>query len=477
MRKVDGAQRIQIIKQFLGESFLLTLIALIFAIIFGEFALSYFNEYAGSRIEINLLDVNFIGSLLTVVIITSIIAGLYPAIFLSSFNPVSLFKDAAKSGSRKTMLRKSLVILQFALSIFFIVCTIIISDQINYVQNFNLGMNKDNIVYVRLEGDIQNKFDLVKNELVKNPNIFSVCSASKLPNVIRSGSYFQWGLNDDHSRRICQTHVSYDYLKTFDIKMADGRFYSKDFSTDSENAIIVNEAAIKKVGLENHINQSFYFDTKYLNLIGVVKDFQHNSVLHTPPEPLALFLRQDGNQYLFAKINPAIKDIHTLTTTVDYIKSVCNHFSPDRPLRYNFLNDYTYDSERVMQASHTLILFSTFLAILISALGLFGVSSFMIEGRTKEIGIRKALGSSIGNILLIISKQYLIWVIVAGAIACPLAWYAMNEWLQQFANQVDIGYVVFFIAIAIALIISLITISTQSIKAATANPIDSLRYE
>lgn len=477
MRKVAGAQRSQIIKQFLGESFLLTQIALIFAIVFGQIALTYFNEYAGSRITINLLDINFIGSLIAVVIITSIIAGMYPAIFLSSFNPVSLFKDRAKSGSRKTMLRKSLVILQFVLSIFFITCTIIISDQINYVQNFNLGMNKKNIVYVRLEGDIQNKFGVVKNELVKNPDIYSVCSASLLPNVIRSGSYFQWGVNDDHSRRMCHTYVSYDYLKTFGMKMVDGRFYSKDFSTDSENAIIVNEAAIKKVGLENPVNQPFYMDYKYLNLIGIVKDFQHNSVLNTPPEPLALFLRPEGNQYLFAKINPEVTDIHKLTTTVDFIKSVCNQFSPDRPLQYNFLNDYTYDRERSMQASHVLILFSTFLAILISGLGLFGLSSFMIEGRTKEIGIRKALGSSVTNILMLISKEYIRWVIIAGLIACPLAWFAMNEWLQQFAHQVEIGLMVFFIAVTLAQIISLVTISTQSIKAATANPIKALRYE
>jgi len=361
MRKVAGAQRSQIIKQFLGESFLLTFIALIFAIIFGEISITYFNEYTSSRIVIDLLDISFIGSLLAVVFVTSIVAGMYPAIFLSSFNPVSLFKDRAKSGSRKTMLRKSLVILQFALSIFFIICTLIISNQINYVQDFNLGMNKDNIVYVRLEGDVQNKFDLVKNELIRNPDIYSVCSASLLPNAIRSGSYFQWGVNDDHSRRMCYTYVSSDYLKIFDMQMADGRFYSRDFLTDSEDAIIVNETAIKKIGMESPVNQPFYFGDKYKNLIGVIKDFQHNSVLNIPPEPVALFLRPEGNQYLFAKINPEITDIQTLTTTVNFIKSVCNQFSTDRPLKYNFLNDYTYDRERSMQASHTLILFSTFI--------------------------------------------------------------------------------------------------------------------
>jgi putative ABC transport system permease protein len=477
MRKVAGAQRGQIIKQFLGESFLLTLIALIFAIIIGEILLPYFNEYAGSRIVINLFDFNFISSLIGVVLVTSIIAGMYPAIFLSSFNPVSLFKDRMKSGSKKTLLRKSLVILQFSLSIFFIICTIIISNQINYVQNFNLGLNKDNIVYVRLDGEVQNKFNLVKNELIKNPNIYSVCSSSNLPNVIRSGSYFQWGVNDEHTRRMCYTYVSYDYLKTFDIEMADGRFYSRDFSTDSEEAIIVNETAIKKVALETPVNKPFYFGDMNKNLIGVVKDFQHNSVLNTPPEPLALFLRPEGNQYLFAKINPEITDIHILTSTVNHIKSVCNRFSPDRPLQYNFLNEYTYDRERVIEVSHTLIFYSTFLAILISALGLFGLSSFMIEGRTKEIGIRKALGSSISNILMLISKEYVKWVIIAGIVACPLAWYTMNQWLQGFAHQVQIGYWVFFIAAGIAMSISLITISTQSVKAAIANPIESLRCE
>jgi len=477
MRKVAGAHRTQIIKQFLGESFLLTLIALIFAIIFGEISLSYFNEYAGSRIVINLLDYKFISSLLGVVLITSIVAGMYPAIFLSSFNPVSLFKDRMKSGSRKTLLRKSLVIFQFALSIFFIICTIIISNQINYVQNFNLGLNKDNIVYARLDGDIQNKFNLVKNELIKNPNIYSVCSASRLPNVIRSGSYYQWGVNDDHNRRMCHTYVSYDYLKTFEIKMADGRFYNRNFSTDPQNAIIVNKTAISKVGLQSPVNKPFYFMDKYINLIGVVKDFQHNSVLNTPPEPLALLLRPEGNGYLFAKINPEITDIHILTSTVNHIKSVCDRFSPDRPLQYNFLNDYTYDREKIMAASQKLIFYSTFLAILISALGLFGLSSFMIEGRTKEIGIRKALGSSIANILFLISKGFVKWVIIAGVVACPVAWYTMTQWLQQYAHQVEIGYLVFFIAAGIALIISLITISTQSINAATANPIESLRYE
>ena len=349
--------------------------------------------------------------------------------------------------------------------------------QTNYIRNFDLGMNTDNIIYVQLDGDIKNKFSIVKNELLKNPDIYAVCSASKLPNAIRSGSFFQWGVNDDHSRRMCYTHVDYDYLKTFDMKMADGRFYDKTFTTDPENAIIVNETAIKKVGLQSSVNKPFYFSDGYYNLIGIVKDFQHNSPLNTPPKPLTLILRPDGNDFLFARINPALKDIHAIASTVESIKSVCNKFSPDRPLSYRYLSDYTYERERTVQTRQKLIFYSTILAIIISSLGLFGVSSFMCKQRTKEIGIRKVLGSSVLGVLSLLSREYIKWVLISFFIAFPLAWYAMQKWLQNFAYAVEIGFWVFLIAGGITLIISILTISSHAIRAAMANPVESLHYE
>lgn len=477
MRKVAGANRSQIIKQFLGESLFLTFIASIFAIILTEIFLSYFNEYTVKQIVIKYTDYKFLLSLLGIVTITGLFSGIYPALFLSAFNPISVLKNKMRYGSSKTSLRKSLVILQFVLSIFFIICTITMSRQTSYIRNFDLGMNKDNILYVRLDGDIKKKFNLVKNELLQNPNVYSVCSASKLPNVIRSGSFFQWGVNDDHARRMCYTHVGYDYLKTFDMKMADGRFYNKSFPTDLEEAIIVNETAIKKVGLESPLEKPFYFVDGYYNLIGVVKDFQNNSPLNTPPEPLTLILRPEGNEFLFIRIDPGLKDIHAFASTLEYIKLVCNKFSPDRPLQYKFLNDFVFDGERTIQARQKLVLYSTILAIIISSLGLFGVSSFICKQRTKEIGIRKVLGSSVAGILSLLSLSYIKWIVIACFISYPLAWYVMKKWLQDFAYSVNITWWSFLLAGGLALIIAFLTVGYQAIKAAVANPIESLRYE
>lgn len=477
MRKVAGATRTQIIRQFLGESLFITFIASLFAILLTELFLSYFNQYTDKQIVVAYTDFKFLLSLLGIVLITGTFSGAYPALFLSSFNPINVFKNKIKSGTGKARLRKTLVVLQFSLSIFFIVCTIIMSRQTNYIRNFDLGMNIDNVIYVRLDGDIRNKYEIVKNELLKNPDIYAVCSASNLPNVIRSGSFFQWGVNDDHARRMCATRVDYDYLKTFDMKMADGRFYDKTFATDLDNAIIVNETAIRKIGLNAPVNKPFYFGDRYVNLVGVVKDFQHNSPMNVQPEPLALILRPDGNDYLFARINPALKDVHAIASVSEIIKTTCDKFAGDRPLQYNYLSDYRYDRERIIQARQKLIFYSTLLAIIISSLGLFGISSLMYKQRTKEIGIRKALGSSVFNVLALLSREYIIWIAIACATACPLAWYAMQKWLQNFAFQVEIGVWVFLLAGAITFIIAILTISSQAIKAAMANPVESLKYE
>ena len=477
IRKVVGAFRPQIIRQFLSESIILACLASIFAIIFTEIFLLFYNDYTSRNLTIDYTDPIFILSLVSIILLTGLLSGIYPAMFLSSFRPIHVLKNSLKSGSGKSVLRKTLVAFQFILSIFFIICTIIMSQQTRYIQNFSLGMNIDNTIYVKLDGDIQNKTTLIKNELLKNPDIYSVCSASLLPNAIRSGSFFQWGINDDHPRRMCYTFVDYDYLKTFGIKMADGRFYNKDFPTDQDDAIIVNEAAIRKIGLKSPVNKPFYLGDSYHNLIGVVKDFQHNSPLNVHPEPLALILRPEGNELLFAKINPALQDIHAIGSAVGYIKRVCDGFSKDRPLSYRFLSDYEYERETNVQMRQKLIFYSALLAIIISSLGLFGVSSFMIKLRTKEIGIRKVIGSSILSIISLLSKEYILRVLIAYIIACPLAWYAMNKWLQDFAYRISINILPFLYAGAVAMIIAVLAISWQAVRAATANPVDSLRYE
>jgi putative ABC transport system permease protein len=477
VRKVAGANRGQLITQFLGESTLITAIAIIIAIILADFLLPEFNAYTGKVIKIQYLSFSFISGLVGIALLTGILAGLYPALFISSLNPANIFKDGMKRGTKKTNLRKSLIFIQFVLSIFFIICTIVMSKQINYIRNFNLGLNKNNIVYIPLNEEAQKKSLLMKNALLQHPNIVYVSTASKIPISIRSGSFFQWGVNDDHARRICETFVDYDYLKTFDIKLSAGRFYDKSFPADQDESIVVNEAAMDKVGLSAWIGKPFYYDNRYYTLIGVVKNFQHNSPLNEPPGPIAIRLRPQSNQFLFVKINPKISDIHAIGESVSYIKSVCQNLCPDQPLQYQFLNNFSFGRERIVQARQKLMFYSTILAIVISCLGLFGISSFLYSQRIKEIGIRKALGASVATIVILLTRNLLFWVMVANLVAWPIAWYAMNIWLQNFYHRVTLEWWIFLASGILALVIAGLTVGWLAVRSAIANPIDSLRYE
>jgi putative ABC transport system permease protein len=476
IRKATGATRFEIAKQFLFESIFLAFIAGGIALVLAELSLSYFNRLTGKILTIHLGDPLFIVSCIGLVLLTGITAGIYPSLYISKFNPVRIFRTNTINKTKGSY-RQILVVFQFVLSIFFIICTIVLSRQINYIQNFNWGINKYNIVYVRMDGDVLNKYDAVKNELLKNPNILSVTSASNLLISVTSGSYWKWGVNDGVGHRICPITVEYDFLKTFDVKMAQGRFYSKSFLSDTSDAIIVNEAAIKKIGLKDPVGQPFYFDNRNYQLIGVIRDYQHNSPLEIKTEPMVFWLKPGGNNYLFAKINPGVKDIETITATINYIQSVCNRFSHERPLNSKFLSEFSFDDENNLETMNQLVLISTILMIFIACLGLYGLSSFINEYKTKEIGVRKVLGASVSGIVIMLSKVFCKWVLVANIIAWPLAYYAMNQVLQDYAFRVSIDIWIFLVAGFSALIIALLTVSWQAVKAATANPVDSLRYE
>jgi putative ABC transport system permease protein len=475
IRKVTGATRFEIAKQFLAESMAITFIAAVLALCMVEFVLSHFSRLTGKVLSFHLTDPLTLLSIIGLIIITSLMAGLYPAFYLSRFNPVRIFKnDFSKKAS--SPYRRVLILFQFILSIFFIICTIILSRQISYIRNFNLGINKNNIVYVRLDGDIVKSYEAVKHELLKNSNIRAVTSASRLPINVSSGSYFNWGVNDEIGRRICPISVGYDFLETFDIGMAQGRFYSEKFSSDASDAIIVNEKAIKKIGQKYRMGDPFYFQGRYYTLIGVIRDYQHNSPLHTSTEPMVFWLNPGADQYLFAKINPS-KDIETITKTVNYIQSVCNKFSPERPLSCQFLSEFSFNSERNLEVMNQLIFISTLLMIFVACLGLYGLSAFLNERKTKEIGLRKVLGASVSGIIIMLSKEFCKWVILANIIAWPLAYYAAQKVMEDYAFRVSIGIWIFITAGFAALLIALLTISFQAIKAATANPVESLRYE
>ncbi|MFO7447968.1 MAG: ABC transporter permease [Ignavibacteriaceae bacterium] len=476
VRKVIGATRFELAKQFLSESIIITLIAAVLAVCMAELGLSYFGQLTGKILTLQLNDPIVLSGIAALVLITGFIAGVYPALYLSGFNPVRIIKNDFNKKARSPY-RRALIVFQFALSILFIICTNVISRQIHYVRNFNLGINKSNIVYVRLEGDITNRYDAIKNELLKNSNISSVTSASNLPINVSSGSYFNWGVNDEVGRRICPITVGYDFLETFDIKMAQGRFYSKDFLTDSSGALVVNETAIKKIKLKDPVGNPFYFNDKYYTLIGVVKDYQHNSPLNTQTEPMVFWLTPGGSQYLFARITPSITDIETITATANYIQSVCNRFSTERPISSQFLSEFSFVNERNLEAMNQLIFISTLLMIFIACLGLYGLSSFLSERKTKEIGLRKVLGASISRIVLMLSKEFCLWVLLANLVAWPIAYFMVQKVLEDYAFRVSISIWVFIGAGFSALVVALLAVSWQAIRAAKANPVKSLKYE
>jgi putative ABC transport system permease protein len=476
VRKVTGASRFEIAKQFLSESIFLTLIAAILALGLVEFSLPYFNRITGKVLAIQLDDPLFVAGMLGLILLTGILAGIYPAVYLSGFDPVRILKNTAVGSTRKSY-RQVLIVFQFILSIFFIICTILLSRQIHYLRTFNYGINKNNIIYVRLDGDVIKKYDMVKNELVQNPNITHVTSASVLPIAVSSGSFWIWGINDKIGRRICPIFVGYDFLETFDIKMADGRFYSQEYSRDASESIIVNETAIRKIGLENPVGKPFFFDRRYFNLVGIVRDYQHNSPLNCPTEPMVFWLKPGGDHYLFVKINPAITDIETITATVHHIDKICNRFSPERPLNCRFMSDFSFQTERDLLSLNQLILTSTILMIFVACLGLYGLTAFLNERKTKEIGIRKALGASVTGIVIMLSREFCKWVLLANIFAWPLAYYAVRYLLQDYAYRISISLWVFIAAGFSAFIIALFTVSWQAIRAATVNPVEALRYE
>ena len=475
IRKVTGATRFEIAKQFLSESIFLTIIAALIAFGITESSLSYFNSITGKILSIKFNDPVFLGGIFSLVLLTGILAGIYPSFYISKFNPISIFRKNVNK--TRGSYRHALIVFQFVLSVFFIISTIILSRQIHYIRNFNYGINKNNIVYVRMDGDVLNRYDAVKNELLKNSNIQSVTSASQLPIAVTSGSYWKWGVNDGVGRRICPIYVGYNFLETFGVKMDMGRFYSKKFSSDTSDAIIVNETAIKKIGLKDPVGKPFYFENRYYTLIGIMKDYQHNSPLNITTEPMVFWLKPGGDQYLFVKIDPSIKNIETITSTVNYVQTTCNKFSPERPLNCQFLNDFSFNNERTLETINKLIMFSTFLMIFVACLGLYGLSSFINERKVKEIGVRKVLGASIPGIIIMLSKEFLKWIIIANIIAWPLAYYVMRLVLQDYAFHVSIGIWIFLLAGSFTLLIALLTISRQAIKSALANPVESLRYE
>ena len=477
MRKVVGAIRKDLIKQFYSEALLIASISLFISALCIKLLLPAFNTLAGKEISLGLSD-NFQILLIFSVItfLTGIISGSYPAILLSSFQPVKILtgKFNLGAGGSASILRRVLVVTQFSLSIMLVIGTLVVYNQLNYMKNKKLGFEKEQILTIVMRGGFGQKFETVKNELLQNPNIVKVTATSNLPTsgYSFSNSLWDWdGKNPDDEILMRAVFVDYDYFETFNMEMAQGRSYSKKFTTDTSNAIILNEAAVKAISMESPLGKRLGRDEYMPSIIGVVKNYHFRS-LRSQIEPLVILLVPQNCNYVCVKIKSA-----DMPATIDFIEKKWQAYSLEYPFLSRFLDDRLEGLYRGEQRIGKIVLYFTILAIFISSLGLFGLASFMAEKRTKEIGIRKVLGASVSGILMLLYKEFSKWILIANLIAWPAAYFLMDNWLKNFAFRTNLGFSVFMLSAGIALFISLLTVSYQSIKAANSNPVNSLKYE
>ncbi len=473
VRKVAGAVRSSLIKQFIGEAILLSFISVITALAIVVLLLPTFNNLVHKEIYLPWAQIYFWVSIVCLAIITGIVAGSYPAFFLSSFDPIKVLKGSLKAGPKAAFLRKGLVVFQFVLSIILIIGTIVVSQQVNYIQTKNLGYNKNNTIYVPLDGNLINQYKVFKERALDIPGVKFFTNITQIPTQVETGTYdVSWDMKGpDEKPLFIWASVGYDFTKTLGLQVLQGRDFSKDFPTDS-SGYIINESALQQLHYTNPVGKPLIFWGKKGTIIGVVKDFHFNS-LHDPIRPLIMRLNEKetwGNALI--KIEP-----EKTKQALQGLGSLVRSLNPKFPFTYKFLDEAyqnLYQSEEVVGKLSS---YFAFLAIFISCLGLLGLVMFTAEQRTKEIGIRKVLGANAGSVFLMLSKDFIGLVLLAFVVASPLGWWAMHNWLADFAYRIDIGWQVFALAGLMVFAIALFTVSFQSIKAANANPVKSLRSE
>lgn len=477
VRKVVGAGKRQLIAQFIGESLFVSFLAICFSLLIVILLLPSFNTLTQKHLSIDFTDPSFLLIILGLTLVTGVFSGSYPALFMSSLKPIIVLKGLLKFRPGATYFRKALVVFQFALSIILILGMIVIYRQIDFIHNKNLGFAKEDLLYMPLEGDLQKTYPAFREQLLKQPGIKYVTSAQSSPLEVGSSTYgVRWPGKDTTKLILFSNNpVTYDYIKTMGIQLVAGRDFSREYGLDTMN-YLVNEAAAKKIGYKDPIGKELtMWDDKGM-IVGVMKDYHHNS-LHVPIEPLILRLHKMswGGTYWGNVIVRTEKG--KTKQAIASMEKLSKQFNPGFPFKYYFTDDEIAKNYKAEYTVSKLSRYFAFLAIFISCLGLFGLVTFTAEQKTKEIGIRKVLGASVTGIVGMLSKDFLTLVIIASVIAFPVAWWAMHTWLNGFAYRVNIGWWVFVIAGIVALLIALLTISFQSIKAAIANPVKSLRTE
>jgi putative ABC transport system permease protein len=483
VRKVLGAEKRSLLWQFLGESLLMAGIALLFAALFTQLLLPLFEKASGKTIAISFQQHTLLyAGFVVLAIITGLLAGSYPAFYLSSFKPIQVLKGKFKNSLAAVSLRKGMVVFQFVISIALIVASVIIADQMKFMRSKDLGFVKDQQVILPLRtATAKAMYTTLKNEVANNPNIKSVGASMYYPGIFNPTDWmvYKEGQTKDMAKRIYINFVDYGFLKTIGIQPKEGRLFSEQFPSDTLDRFVINEQATKEFGYKSPkdaVGSWIGFepaDSQYrLTIIGVVKDF-HFKDFHVPIEPYG-FLLNTSNRFNYLMVTAKGNDI---SGTIKSLEATWHKLNPNEPFEYSFLDaDFqkNFDAEN-RQA--TLINYFTIIAIIISCLGLFGLATFSAEQRIKEIGVRKVLGASVGSIVALLSKDFLKLVGIAIIVACPVAWWAMDKWLQNFAYRTSVSWQVFALTTLLAITVAVLTISFQAIKAAISNPVKSLRTE
>ncbi|MBC8374673.1 MAG: ABC transporter permease [FCB group bacterium] len=482
IRKTLGGKRGQIIVQFLAESIFVTFIAFILALVLVQTISPWFSQLVDTPLSLELGDIPFI---LLWVIPVGLIAGSYPAFLLSSFNPLKVLKGNKTAGSGGNWLRNGLVIFQFSVSVTLLISTMIIHDQLNFLQTKDLGLNPDNVLIVKKTDDIGQTIQGFKASLRDDPGTLLVSNSTAIPGDDDgvNGNASTMLVNDiEETRLVASFLVDHDYAAAYQLTMVEGRFFSRERGTDT-NAVILNQAAVEAFGVEEPLGKdliTFFRNTPTpIRIIGIVEDYHFESP-QKEIRPLAMFLLGDGN----ARFRPnwgkfvAVKyDPTRLDGTLAHIESTWKQFAGNQALEYDHFDEFYSRMYRSEKQSADIVLLFAGLAIFIACLGLLGLASFNAERRTKEIGIRKVLGASVSSILMLLSKDTLKLMLISVAVAVPVAYYAMSEWLKNYAYRIDVSVMIFVGASLIALVIAVITVAWQSYQAAVANPVKSLRYE
>jgi putative ABC transport system permease protein len=486
IRKVAGAQQRELIGQFLSESLLMTLLAMVLAVGLTGLALPVLEGLTGKNLTIqSIFNGRFLLLAIGVTAVVGLLSGVYPAVFMASFQPIAVLKGGGlplRGSGGNVSLRKVLVVGQFAISIILISCTGIVFQQLNYMQEKSLGFDKEQVITLPYYSILGARWEAFRQEMRANPSVKEVGRSLLVPSnrLLNSSGTAKVQMGDtllNSSESLYQVYADHDFFPAYGIPFAAGRNFSRDFKTDDSTAFIINETAMRMIGWQNPaeaIGRPFEYEGRHSGrLIGVVKDFNFES-LHERVKPIVFYMPTGGNNFTHISLKLSGNNI---PTALSHVEKIWRQFIPDFPYQYTFVDESFGQLYEAEQRQGRLFTLFSGVAIFIASLGLFGLAAFATAQRVKEIGIRKVLGASVGNIVTLISKDFVWLVLIASVIAVPVAWYAMSNWLEDFAYRIQLPWWMFALAVSLALAIALLTVSFQAVRAAVANPVESLKTE